>query len=386
MAGTDSDAEKTEQPTAKRLRDARERGRIARSRELGTAAVMIAGSAMLLLAGAPLASGVGRVFARGLALDRAALVEPGAMTAALGIAVVGALLAILPVLLACTAAAVVAPLALGGWVFSGEALAPKFERLNPIGGLGRIFSLNGLAELVKALLKFVVVGAIAAAVGWWLMRDTLALGSLPTAAAIGRAAHLLALALLLMSCGLAVIAAVDAPFQWWQHHRQLKMTREEVREEYKETDGRPEVKAKIREMARKFAKRRMMQDVPRADVVVTNPTHFAVALKYDARRMKAPRVLAKGRDLVALEIRRLAEASRVPVFEAPPLARVLYASTEIGREIPNGLYLAVAQVLSYVYQIRSLSPTLAARLKRPVPSVDPALAAKHDRMVGEELA
>jgi flagellar biosynthetic protein FlhB len=386
MADTDSDAEKTEQPTAKRLRDARERGQIARSRELGTAAVMIAGSAMLLLAGGPLASGVGRVFASGLALDRAALVEPAAMTAALGAAVVGALLAILPVLLACIAAALVAPLALGGWVFSGEALTPKFGRLNPVSGLGRIFSLHGLAELVKALLKFVVVGAIATAVGWWLMRDTIALGSLPAAAAIGRAAHLLALALLLMSCGLIVIAAVDAPFQWWQHHRQLKMTREEVREEYKETDGRPEVKAKIREMARKFAKRRMMQDVPRADVVVTNPTHFAVALKYDARRMKAPRVLAKGRDLVALEIRRLAEASRVPVFEAPPLARVLYASTEVGREIPNGLYLAVAQVLAYVYQIRSLSPTLAARLRRPVPSVDPALAAKYDRMVGEELA
>lgn len=385
MADSDSDAEKTEEPTAKRLRDARERGQIARSRELGTAAVMIAGSAVLLFAGGPMTAGVARTFASGLALDRAVLVDPASMGAALGAAVVGALLAIVPVLLACTAASIVAPLALGGWVFSGDALMPKFERLNPVSGLGRIFSLNGLSELVKALLKFVVVGAIATAIGWWLMRDMVALGALPTAAAIGRAAHLLALALLLMSCGLIVIAGVDAPFQWWNHHRQLKMTRDEVREEYKETDGRPEVKARIREMARKFAKKRMLQDVPRADVIVTNPTHFAVALKYDARRMRAPRVLAKGRDLVALEIRRIAAASRVPVFEAPPLARVLYASTEVGREIPNGLYLAVAQVLSYVYQLKSLTPTLAARLRRPVPTVDAALAAKYDRMIAEDI-
>jgi flagellar biosynthesis protein FlhB len=191
--------------------------------------------------------------------------------------------------------------------------------------------------------------------------------------------HLLALAMLLMSSGLVVVAAVDAPFQWWYTRRQLKMTRDEIREEFKETDGRPEVKARIRELQRKVAKRRMMQAVASADVVVTNPTHYAVALKYDARQMRAPRVLAKGRDLVAVEIRRRAEAARVPLFEAPALARVLYASTEIGREIPAGLYLAVAQVLSYLYQIRTLSATRAARLKRPTPEIDPVLRARYDR-------
>jgi flagellar biosynthetic protein FlhB len=281
-----------------------------------------------------------------------------------------------------TAAAILAPLAHGGWVFSPQAIAPNFDRLNPVSGLGRIFGLQGLSELVKALLKFVVVGVIAGGVGLWLLKDALALGMMAPGAGIAKSAHILGLALLLMSAGLIVIAAVDAPFQWWQHHRQLKMTREEIREEMKETDGRPEVKQKIRELQRKYSKRRMMQDVPRADVVVTNPTHYAVALKYDARRMKAPRVLAKGRDLVALEIRRLAEANRVPVFEAPPLARVLYGSTDVGREIPQGLYLAVAQVLSYVYQLKTLSPTLAARLRRPKPTVDPALAAKYDRDAG----
>jgi flagellar biosynthetic protein FlhB len=374
----DSDQEKTEQPTPKRLQDARDKGQIARSRELGTAAVMVAGSAVLLLGGGPLAAGMGRLLQGGLTLSRSELTNPAAMAPALGHAVVQSLLIAAPVLLAVLAASIVAPLALGGWIFSAQALAPKFDRLNPVTGLGRIFGMQGLSELVKALLKLVVVGAIAAAAGWWLMQDMLALGSMAPAAGIARAAYLLALALLLMSAGLIVVAAVDAPFQWWQHHRQLKMTREEIRQEFKESDGSPEVKSKVRELQRKYSKRRMMQDVPRADVVVTNPTHYAVALKYDARRMRAPRVLAKGRDLVALEIRRLAEASRVPVFEAPPLARVLHGSTEIGREIPAGLYLAVAQVLSYVYQVQQLSPTLAARLRRPRPAVDPALSARYD--------
>ena len=213
---------------------------------------------------------------------------------------------------------------------------------------GRVFGLSGVSELVKALLKFVVVGAVAVAVGLWLARDAVSLGAMPVVPGMGRAVHLLALAMLLMSLGLVVVAAVDAPLQWWMVRRQLKMTRDEVREEFKETDCRPEVKSRIRELQRKLSKRRMMQAVPTADVVVTNPTHYAVALKYDAARMKAPRVLAKGRDLVEVEIRRRAEEARVPLFEAPALARVLYGSTEVGREIPAGLYLAVAQVLSYL--------------------------------------
>jgi flagellar biosynthetic protein FlhB len=375
----ENDPAKTEQPTPKRLQDAREKGQIARSRELGTAAVMIAGSAVLLLGGGPFAAGIGQMLKAGLTLDRTVATNPAAMAPALGDAVLHSLLVAAPLLLAVTAASIVAPLALGGWIFSGQALAPKLDRLNPVSGLGRIFGVQGLSELVKALLKLVVIGAIAAAAGWWLMQDMLALGSMAPAAGIARAAYLLALALLLMSTGLILVAAVDAPFQWWQHHRQLKMTREEIRQEFKESDGSPEVKSRVRELQRRYSKRRMMQDVPRADVVITNPTHYAVALKYDARRMRAPRVLAKGRDLVALEIRRLAEASRVPVFEAAPLARVLYGSTEIGREIPAGLYLAVAQVLSYVYQVKQLSPTLAARLRRPEPGVDPALSARYDR-------
>ena len=374
----DSDAEKTEEPTTKRQTDARERGQVARSRELGTAAVMITGSAALVLGGGTFAGSFARLMHGGLVLDRGTLSDPDAMGRQLGLASVDALLVILPFLAAVIAAAVLAPLVLGGWVFSGQALVPDFGRLNPASGLGRIFGITGFAELVKALLKFSVVGVIAFAVGMWLVSDTVALGAMPTEPGIGHAVHLLALGLLLMSCGLAVVAAVDAPFQWWFHRRKLKMTREEVREESKETDGRPEVKTKIREMQRKLSKRRMMQDVPRADVVVTNPTHYAVALKYEAGKMRAPRVLAKGRDLIALEIRRIATGAGVPIFEAPVLARVLHGAAEVGREIPTGLYLAVAQVLSYVFQVRTLTPTRAARLKRPTPEVDPALRAKYD--------
>jgi len=216
-------------------------------------------------------------------------------------------------------------------------------------------------------------------VGMRLAREAMALGAMPIEPGMGRAAHLWAQALLSMSLGLIVIAAVDAPFQWWFTRRQMKMTRDEVKQEYKETDGRPEVKARIREMQRKMSRRRMMDAVPTADVIVTNPTHYAVALKYDSASMRAPRVLAKGRDLTAVEIRRRATEAGVPLFEAPALARVLHGSTEVGREIPSGLYLAVAQVLSYVYQVKTLTPWRAAKVRRPTPEVDAELRAKYDR-------
>jgi len=379
MADEDSDAEKTEEPTSKRLQDSREKGQVARSRELGMAAVMIVGSGAILANGGKFAGAFGGLLSRGLVLNRAMIDDPTSMLRLFGTDVVDAIMILLPFFAAVMGAAILAPLALGGWVFSPEAFSPNFGRLNPITGFGRLFGVTGAAELVKALLKFVVVGSIAGFVGMWLVKDTIALGSMSAAPAMGRAAHLLALAMLLMSAGLALIAAVDAPFQWWNHHRQLKMTRDEIREEFKETDGKPEVKAKIRELQRKYSKRRMMADVPKADVVVTNPTHYAVALKYDAQKMKAPRVLAKGRDLVALEIRRIATDAGVPIFEAPPLARVLHGSTEVGREIPNGLYLAVAQVLSYIYQLKTLTPSRASRLRRPAPEIDPLLRAKYDR-------
>jgi flagellar biosynthesis protein FlhB len=381
MAESESGAEQTEQPTEKRLRETRERGQVARSRELSSAAVTVSAASALFMAGGTLAATLAMMLRNGLSIEPEALTRPENMTLALAHGASSGLAATAPVLAAATLAAIAAPLALGGFVWSPTVFVPDPSRLSPIEGFKRVFGVVGLMELVKALLKVVVVGSLAAMVSYRMTGHMVALGSMPALAAIGGAAHMLVTALLVMSSGLVLIAAVDAPFQWWNHHRRLKMTREEVREEMKETEGRPEIKAKIRNLQRAMARRRMMTAVPKADVVVTNPTHYSVALKYEPRRMRAPRVLAKGKDLVALEIRRIASEHGVPLFAAPSLARALHGSTELDREIPPGLYVAVAQVLSYVYQVKTLSAHRAARLRRPSPPV----GAEFDRWVHGEL-
>lgn len=360
--------QRTEQPTPKRLQDARERGQVPRSRELAGTAVMVAGSATLLTAGGFLAGGLESVMRAALTVEPAELADPMAAVRGLTDAVVEAGLGMAPLVAVVVLVALVAPLATGGFVFSGQALGPDLRRLDPIAGLKRVFGLQGLAELAKALAKFVVVGGSAAAVVWWLLPDMMRLSDMPTGRALGEAVRLLGLAGLLMSAALVLVAAVDVPFQIWSHKRNLRMTRQELLDELKQTEGRPEVRSRVRAAQRELARRRMMQDVPRADVVVTNPTHYAVALKYEPGRWRAPRVLAKGRDLVALEIRRVAREHGVPLFEAPPLARAIYATTELGREIPSGLYLAVAQVLTYVYQLRAARGD-ASRVRRPSPEV-----------------
>ena len=214
-----------------------------------------------------------------------------------------------------------------------------------------------------------MVGGVAAGIVTWLFPQVLALGRMSPSAAIGRGAGLMSIAFVWLCASLALVAAVDVPLQLFQFKRALRMTRQEVRDEAKESDGRPETKQRIRQAQQAIARRRMMHKVPTADVVIVNPTHFAVALKYDPQNMRAPRVLAKGADLIAQNIRRIAEEHRVPIFESPKLARALYRSVDLNQEIPAGLYLAVAQVLSYVFRIRTLNPTLAARLARPEPKL-----------------
>ena len=232
-----------------------------------------------------------------------------------------------------------------------------------------MFGLHGLTEAAKALLKSVVVGAVCVGVASHLLGDVMHLVDTTAITAITRAARLLGWALVWLSAALAPVAIVDVPLQVFQFRRSQRMTRQELRDEAKETEGRPETRQRIRQMQQQVARRRMMQKVPTADVVIVNPTHFSVALKYDPQRMRAPRVVAKGVDHVALAIRRIAEEHRVPVFEAPKLARALHRSTDLDREIPPGLYVAVAQVLSYLFRLRTLSPTAAARLQRPDPPV-----------------
>ncbi len=363
-------AERTEDPSPRRLQEAREQGRIPRSRELTNFVTLLGGSTALVTLGAGLAERMQTIMRNGLSIAPAALTDPHSMVAALTDATLGALQVLLPVFAALLALVLLASVALGGWNFSPAAMAPDFSRLGPLAGIQRLFGLQGAAELGKALLKFLAVGGVCAGVVAWLFADVLALGHMLPQAAIARGAALLGRAILFLSASLGFIAAVDVPLQLLQYKRALRMTRQELRDEAKENDGRPETKQRIRQAQQQIARRRMMHQVPGADVVVVNPTHFAVALKYDPQQMRAPRVVAKGVDMVAQNIRRIAEENRVPVFEAPKLARALYRSTDLNQEIPAGLYVAVAQVLSYIFRVRTLNPTLAARVARPDPAID----------------
>lgn len=363
------DSERTEQPSQRRLQQARERGQVPRSRELASFATMMGGSLALLVMSSSLPACLAGIMRRSMTLDAADLDDPAALSQLLSSQVTRAVWALGPLFAVVLVLVLLASIALGGWNVSARAMAFDFSRLSPAAGFKRMFGLHGLGELGKALLKFLVVGAMCTMVVWWLSGDVLHLSVMAPRAAIGHAAALMSRAFVWLCAALVVVAAVDVPLQLYQYRRSLKMSRHELREEAKETDGRPEVKGRIRQMQQQLARRRMMQAVPTADVVIVNPEHFAVALRYDPARMRAPRVVAKGVDLVALNIRRIAEENRVPVFESPKLARALYRSTDLNEEIPSGLYLAVAQVLSYLFRIRSLDPTRAARMARPDPEV-----------------
>jgi flagellar biosynthetic protein FlhB len=264
-----------------------------------------------------------------------------------------ALLACGPLLGLTMAAALAAPMLLGGWNLSFEALVPDFTRLNPLSGFGRMFSTRSGVDLAKAFAKFSLLALVAIALLRHQSGELMGLGLEPTRVAIAHATSLTGYALLMLAGTLGLIAAVDVPWQLFQHNRQLRMSREEVREEMKENEGSPQIKGRIRTLQREMARRRMMQEVPKADVVIVNPTHFAVALKYDEKRMRAPVVVAKGADVIAARIREIATDSLVPIFEAPPLARALFKSVDIGGEIPATLYVAVAQVLTYIYQLKT---------------------------------
>jgi flagellar biosynthetic protein FlhB len=344
--------DRTERATPKRLQEAREKGQVARSRELTTMAVLLASAGGLFMVGDRVLAGVGRIMREAFQPSRAEIMDVNALPLKFEHAMFDTLGSLAPFLVMVMIAALLAPMALGGWSFSARAMAPRWDKLDPIKGLGRIFSTRGLVELAKALAKFAIVLAFALAFLWMNLDALLGLGDEYLQAALVHAARLLEWAFLLISCAMIAIAAVDAPYQLWDHRRQLRMTRQEVKDEYRETEGSPEIKRRTREVRQAMARRRMMEAIPRADVVITNPTHYAVALKYDQRRMAAPIVVAKGRDLVAERIRQIAKAHRVPIVSAPPLARALFHSTKLEQQIPAGLFLAVAQVLAYAYQIR----------------------------------
>jgi flagellar biosynthesis protein FlhB len=348
--------DRTEQPSEKRLREARERGDVPRSRELANVAVL--GCAVLALK--VTAGGIGaatRDWLRdALHIDRALLDAPDQLLPHVAHLFGSLLMPLLPLVLAALAACAIAPMAMGGLRFAGKALQPDFARLNPLAGLGRMYGRDSLVEVLRSLLRVLLIGGIGA---WAVYRAFPSLLAMPDAAlevAVARGVDVVLSALFAMVAALGVLAVLDVPWQHFRYRSRLRMTKQELRDEARESEGNPEIKARVRQVAREMSRRRMMEAVPTADVVVTNPTHYAVALKYSAGAMRAPKVVAKGVDEMALAIRSAAGQHRVAVVEAPPLARALYRQAQVDQEIPVKLYAAVAQVLSYVYQLRVWVP------------------------------
>ncbi|BAO28713.1 flagellar biosynthesis protein FlhB [Sulfuritalea hydrogenivorans] len=351
----ESDLERTEPASTRRLEQAREEGNVPQSRELMAFMVLAAGAGVFWVLGGWLSQRASGLLRQGLSFSREAAFDTALMKGSALSLTVDAFVIAGPVFLLAIVAAVVTPLMIGGGVISPKAFQLDLNRMDPIKGLGRMFSWQSVAELVKAVLKALLIGGVL----YWVVRheqDRLfALLGQPIETALISFARVLLYSFLALVGGLAIIAAIDVPFQLWQYHDRLKMTYEELKREARESEGDPHLKARIRSQQRELARSRMMSAVPRADVVVTNPTHFAVALKYESGTMGAPTVVAKGMNLIAQRIRELAGENQVPVLEAPPLARALYRHTDVGEQIPAPLYTAVAEVMAYVYQLNQFA-------------------------------
>ncbi|MDA8329006.1 MAG: flagellar biosynthesis protein FlhB [Betaproteobacteria bacterium] len=372
----DSGLEKTEQASLQRLEKAREEGDVPRSRELATFTGLLAAGSGIWLSGDRLIRQLETNLVDGMRFDRAQAFDFSLLYAHLAHNLWNLFLAFSPVAGLLLLVAMFSPALIGGWLFSPNALLPNFARINPLTGIGNLLSSRSIMELVKAIAKAALVGTVA-----WLVviqqKEAvmgLSLESLPSA--ITHMANMLWIAFISMTAALGLIVMMDVPYQLMHYANKLKMTRQEVRQEAKESDGNPQIKAKIRAQQREMARRRMMSEVPNADVVVTNPTHYAVALKYADGAMGAPIVVAKGADEVAAKIRELALEHAVPILEAPPLARALYQHAELTHEIPEALYTAVAEVLAYVFQLRTyrqhggIAPITPGEIKVPT-ELDP---------------
>lgn len=348
----DSDLEKTESASPQRLEKAREDGQVARSVDLSTFAVLLVASGGLWMMGSGLVLKLADIMKSGLQPDQAIMFDAARMLVYLHQQASDGLMALLPLMLLLLVAALFSPMLLNGWNFSTKALQPDFNRLNPVSGLGRIFSLHGLTELIKAIAKTIVIGGVAA---WMIWRDKevmLSLVGMTVDVGIARTGRLLGFDFFMIVGAMILIVAIDVPFQLWEHARKLRMTKEEVRQESKESEGDPHTKSRIRNLQREAARKRMMAEIPKADVIVTNPTHYAVALRYQSETMRAPRVVAKGSHLLAARIREIGEEHHIPVLEAPPLARALYHHAALDTEIPEVLYTAVAEILAYIFQLK----------------------------------
>jgi flagellar biosynthetic protein FlhB len=349
----DSSQEKTEEASSRKLEKAREDGQIPRSRDLTTTAILLAGTIGLFVFAEFISSRIINITRFNFILTREAVFDPQAMIAHLASSFYHGFVSIMPLFGVLLVASILGPIALGGWLFSGKAMAPKLSRMDPLAGLKRMFSVKALVELGKALGKVLVILGATVILLLLLQQPMFRLSDESVNAAIIHSLQLSGFAAIVLAAVTAIIAAIDVPFQIWDHSKKLKMSRQELKDEMKDTEGKPEVKGRIRQLQREIAQRRMMSNVPEADVVITNPTHYAIALKYDPENMGTPILLAKGGDHVALKIREIAKAHKVEIIESPVLARAVFYTTEIDQEIPAGLYVAVAQVLAYVFQLRN---------------------------------
>lgn len=347
-----SDQEKTESPTPHRIEKAREEGQVPRSRELTSLLMLLAGVAILWFGGASLARRLSVMLAAGLRFDHHVINDPALIVRQITSLMGQTFIAMLPLISGLMIMAIVAPLVPGGVLFSSKAVKFNLAKLNPLAGIKRLFSSQALAEMLKAVLKVTLVGAVAGGYLWHNWFDILKLISESPDKALPDALRLLALCVFFIVPGLLPMVGFDVFWQLYSHTKKLRMSRQDIRDEFKQQEGDPHVKGRIRQQQRAAARRRMMADVPKADVIITNPTHYAVALQYDENKMNAPKMLAKGRGLIALRIREIGDEHRIPVLEAPPLARALYHHTEPGQQIPGQLYTAVAQVLAWVWQLR----------------------------------
>lgn len=346
----ESDLEKTEEPTGRRIEQAREQGQVPHSRELGTFLVLIVAGATFWMMGGWFMQRSLVIFKKGFTVEAQVMREPELMLPRLAEISSDALIVFSPLLGLLILAAILPPFFLNAWVFSPKALAPDLNRLNPLTGFGRMFSWSSLMELGKAILKASLVGGVAVLLIWRERDEIFGLLAEPLETGLAHAGHLVSFSFLILVATLILVVAADVPFQLWQYFDKLKMTKEEVKQEMKEMMGDPHVKGRIRSLQMQAARKRMMSAVPKANVVVTNPTHYAVALAYQSG-MGAPKVVAKGVGAVALKIREIANEHAVPIMEAPPLARALYKHTDLDAEIPSALYNAVAEVLAYIYQL-----------------------------------
>ena len=352
MAADDSDMEKTEDASPKRLEKAREDGDIPRSRELAACAVLFTSGMAIMMLGKPMGEALKNVLRQGLRFDQAMAFEPALLISHLLKVVEQVMWAFLPLAVIIVAVAVAAPILVGGWVMSQKSLMPNFGKLNPIKGLSNLFSKNSLVELVKSLAKTILVASVGYTIVKKDLQPMLGLSEMPLESGINAINDYMVTGFLTIASALVLIAVIDVPYQLYQYAQKHKMTKQELKDEAKEAEGSPEVKGRIRQQQREMARRRMMSNIPTADVVITNPTHYAVAIRYKEGESGAPIVVAKGMDAIALKIREIAAEHNVMTMESPKLARALFAHTELEREIPQALYAAVAEILAYVFQLR----------------------------------